>query len=148
MACFICNVHGHWSRECPEATCKFCGDKGHTTNVCKIQNLVKTSSNPNKSLEDIFFENHITYSRTLKEDVDHYVKMKYSKRGMIDSYALCDDVFSNIMINVFDKGHLKVMGYLVVKYCDVSHPYLKEFLRGMWKEYKEEGRRMHTSELV
>lgn len=147
MACFLCNQRGHWSRNCPEAMCKFCGEKGHSHNACELQNKFKVPLDVNcepvsktrtrrgcKTFDDILYENHITTTKTMKIDIDTFVKAKFSKNGIIDNYDLSDYIFENYTCNFGDTGHVRVFGYIIAKYCDVSIPSLKNFLRNMYTE--------------
>lgn len=147
MACFICNEYDHWSRHCPSALCKFCGEKGHSHNACELQQKFKVSvkvpeepvsrkryRRGHKSFDDILYENHITTTKTMKADIDAFVKAEFSCSGMIDDVKLCEYIFENYTCNFGDEGHIRVFGYIIAKYCDVSTPALKEFLRRMYRD--------------
>ncbi len=146
MACFLCKQYGHWSRECPNAVCSYCGNMGHSINACELKNQYKpTVSAPqpeqisrtrtrktSKTIDDILYENHITVSNTMKEDVDLYIKNNFTKNGMVDEYELAETLFSgDLLFNVGDTGHLMVIGYIISKYCDMSNKIIKTFLNDL-----------------
>lgn len=150
MACFVCNQYGHWSRDCPESKCSYCGVMGHSINACSLNEQFKkkvTISNEpisstrtrksSKTLEDILYENHIVIGQKMKEDVDSFIKTNYSHRGIIDDTLVAESIFgdeSQIVFNSADNGHLSVLGYIIGKYCDVSNDTIKSFLRNLEKE--------------
>jgi hypothetical protein len=155
MACFLCGKHGHWSRLCPDAVCRFCGEKGHTHNACELEAKVRpfTESVTQEcrqegrrsrkviamTWEDILYTNHIVTKPNMKKMVDDWVKAKHSMRGMVDEVALIEECFAeNVNINVFDAGHLAVVGYVVNKYCDMGNPTLKQFLITMNNKYEDQ----------
>jgi hypothetical protein len=70
----------------------------------------------------------------MKSDVDAFVRNKFSHNGMVDDGELCEYVFENFDCNFSDEGHMRVFGYIIGKYCDVSNPSLKGFLRKMYRE--------------
>lgn len=144
MACFMCNESGHWSRNCPKAVCKFCGMNGHSANACTIMHTVKntgpvieeetmTRSRQRKvivkTFDEILFDHHVVPKPSMKSDIDTYIKLKHTSRGMVDADALAEDVFHSANINPLDAGHQKVAAYIIGKYCDVSNEHLKTFLR-------------------
>lgn len=146
MACFLCNQHGHWSRNCPLATCKFCGDKGHSHFACPSAGMcakksedieevtVRVSRTRNrkvsgKTLSDILFEHHVIPRPSMRADVDAFVKENFTKKGMVDEHALVKYVFEETGYNQQDFGHISVLGYIIQMYCAVNHEVIKEFLR-------------------
>jgi hypothetical protein len=152
MACFICNVKGHWSRDCPMATCKFCGNKGHTAAACELQaNYKKPTPNTvdepvtrtrnrkvlTKSLGDILYDNHVTIQHSMRSDVDAFVKAKFTRNGMIDNHALSEHAFYETISTVSDPGHVSVLCYIIAKYCDVSNEHVKSFLRHMASDFND-----------
>lgn len=147
MSCFLCNEYGHWARNCPSVsvTCKFCGDTGHSHNACELQKRMKPSIEVAdepisrtrtrkgfKTFDTILFENHLTNSKNMKKDIDDFVKATCSTKGFVDDSKLCDTIFGGQYVyNFTDEGHLRVLGYIISKYCEVSNPILKKFLRDM-----------------
>jgi hypothetical protein len=118
---------------------------GHTSSACSLQRTYKNPTSDTfhketsltrtrtvkvstKTLEDILYDNHLTIQPLMKHDIDVFVKTHFAKRGMVDEYALSEHI-GNTPINFVDDGHLKVLGYIVGKYCEVSHPCIKEVLR-------------------
>ena len=88
-----------------------------------------------KNIEDILYENHITVSNSMKQDIDDYIKCNYSNRGVVDEYLVASSIFNGtIPYNSADNGHLSVLGYIIAKYCDVSHESIKSFLRKLQLE--------------
>lgn len=148
MACFICNQHGHWSRNCPMAVCTFCGENGHSHNVCVARSISKitiedvpisrtrTNKISSKNLDDILFDNRIVIRQEMKNDVDTWVKNNFTKKGMIDTLDLIEYV-CNTVFNPHDQGHLQVIGYIIAKYCDVSDPDVKTFLRQLMTDIND-----------
>ena len=147
MACFICQNHGHWSRNCPLATCKFCGEKGHSHAVCPSVGMIakkatateeevcvrvsrtRSKKVSGKTLSDILFDHHVYPGNTMRDDVDAFVKENFTKRGMVDEHALVEHVFENTAVSLDDYGHVSVFCYIIQMYCAVSHEAIKDFLR-------------------
>ncbi len=148
MACFVCNQYGHWSRNCPNAKCSYCDLMGHSINACPLKEQFKTqlviTSEPitrtrtkktAATLDDILYNNHITVSNTMKDDIDNFIKYNYSHRGIVDEDRVAESVFNDeIVYNPADNGHLSVLGYIIAKYCDVSNDNVKNFLRKLSTE--------------
>lgn len=82
-----------------------------------------------KSFPEILYDNHNTIQSNMKNEVDMFVKTNFSKSGIIDDVALASYVFGGLPTNLEEPGHQKVLAYLFAKYCDVTNPYVKDFLR-------------------
>ena len=145
MACFNCNLSGHWAKECPSAVCTFCNAMGHTAAYCSLQKNYKNdmivvdvpkrksrtrlTMVSGKTLSDILYENHVAVQPSMRKDIDSYIKTHFYKCGYVDSLELSTAIFDNIVCNFDDEGHMTVIGYILAKYCEVSHPSVKAFLR-------------------
>lgn len=148
MACFICNQNGHWSRNCPMAVCKFCGESGHSHNVCVSRSISKITIEDvpvsrtrnkkvsSKNIDDILFDNRIVIRSDMKTEVDTWVKNNFTKKGIIDTSDLIE-IICNTIFNYNDQGHLQVIGYIIAKYCDVSDSDMKNFLRNLMKNIND-----------
>ena len=49
-ACYVCGVHGHFARSCPEQFCQLCGKRGHDKRDCRTKNRVLLAEFANSSL--------------------------------------------------------------------------------------------------
>ena len=143
-SCFICKESGHWSRNCPQAVCKYCGELGHTVSVCELEQRYKpdvdatvnvpvsrtrTRAVSALSFEEILYDNHICAKSSMKKNVDAFIKAHYMKRGMVDHMAMVDAIIAhNDAICMSDAGHMTVMAYIINKYADVSYEPVKAFL--------------------
>lgn len=162
MSCFICNQNDHWARKCPERTCKFCGEKGHHEDDCLLQvtmkrlsvrepaqeqpEIIETGKRPrrnkipfSKTFDQILFDNHIVPRKTMKTDVDAFIKTNFMISGTVDEVALAIHVFTENIISFSDAGHIAVVGYIIAKYIDVSIPAVKAFLCAGANETMDEG---------
>lgn len=128
MACFICSKYGHWASKCPDANCKFCGERGHTTSSCQVRKSTQDLIGVPTTFDDILFTNHIVAKPTMKQMVDAWVKKNFEKRCMIDDYALASHVFEDHAINTVDEGHVAVCMYIIAKFCDLKMDAIKAFL--------------------
>jgi len=133
-SCYLCNQPGHWSRACPMAICRFCGENGHSTVACKLA-AMRTSIEDAASFDDLFFACHISVPDVgaMKKKVEQLVK-PFKKCGMIDEVDLVD-ALAACSLNPNDDGHLRVLGYILARYLEVTHPKIKAFLRMVepWK---------------
>lgn len=152
--CYNCKQIGHWASKCPESQCHYCGQKGHWASKCALQATYKPAASSitmteapvsrtrtirqsAETLDDILYNNHLVVQANMHVAVDAFVK---ARKGRVD-----EDLMEQVKQTAFDhadKGHLKVLGYLIAKYGDVTEQGMKEFLRslegrfGSFEEYK------------
>lgn len=129
--------------------CSYCGLRDHIDSTCSIKLKAKASCGPQLieervtrtrsrvkstlTLEEIMFMNHMVPAPTYKKDVDAYIKATYGHKGMVDDYAV-GSLFDNVASCYTDEGHMAVLGYIVAKYCETSHPSVKAFFDRMYNE--------------
>lgn len=91
---------------------------------------VRTRQVFTKTFNDILYDNYRVAQSLMKADIDMYVKTNFTTNGMVDDVSLSRYVFDdNISPDLGDKGHQKVFGYIIAKYCEMSNPDVKAFLR-------------------
>lgn len=146
MSCFHCNENGHWAARCPNRICDFCGNKGHKTIECPMKarlevpiptttrRITRTrSSKDTMSMSDIMFNCHLekSFTKAMETQVQELIKT-ISKRD-IDEYKIASFVFeeNNTSFMIGDKGHMKVLGYIIKRYLSADNKILKEFLVNM-----------------
>lgn len=105
----------------------------------KTYNIRKRKVRTAKSLSDIFQENQIMVTREMKDDIDIYVKENFSlSPGIIDENELANKVFTSVYYDLHDEGHLRVLGFIINKYCIVSNKYIKKTLLKIRQNYTSE----------
>lgn len=165
MACFVCNSHGHWARNCPlkinnnkcfacnqpghwaencpnvAKTCQFCGQDGHDVSECAMKEK-RMVYDDNLSIQDIMYNCALACDPAifdnLTKQVDKLVMRFCSNKGYVDEYKLAQLVFVTFdyTYNIFDEGHLKMLGYIIKKYISADNSFLKDFLYQMRVDYK------------
>jgi hypothetical protein len=127
-ACYFCGCNGHWVRACPIQAKVKAGCKPAVTEVPATRSRSRKTTQ--RSLEDLLFDNHVVVKDTWVDDTKAFVKHLFYKHGMVDGAALAEHLMRHVhLINPNDRGHLKVIGYMVAMYCEAGDTNLKTALR-------------------
>lgn len=157
MTCFICNTKGHWMTDCPQALCKFCGQRGHTISKCQLRPSValqtqeiytsrtRRTNVSTKTFDTILYENQIVSQPYMRKEIDTYISSNFSHKGLVDGDAVASFLGSDSCVyNACDAGHLDVIGHIICKYCDVSNRDIRVILKSWSSAFSKKIDYFHT----